>query len=198
MLARRQQGVTLIELMVGIAILAVMLAMGVPAFSGWIQDTQIRTAAESILNGLQTARAEAVRRNAVVRFTLTSADGKVSWNVGCPTVTATCPASIQSRSAAEAGSLAKATVSADPIPVPAPAGYFEAQLSSAGELPAEVNFDGLGRVFTPAAGALFNRADVTSTTSATARRYVVVVSSGGQVRMCDPKMSIATDPRGCS
>jgi len=61
MLARRQQGVTLIELMVGIAILATLLAMGIPAFTGWIQDTQVRTAAESILNGLQTARAEAVR-----------------------------------------------------------------------------------------------------------------------------------------
>ena len=198
MLARRQQGVTLIELMVGIAILATLLAMGIPAFTGWIQDTQVRTAAESILNGLQTARAEAVRRNTVVRFTLTNAEGQVSWTVGCPTVTATCPATIQTRSAGEGGTLAKVAVSADPIPVPAPAGFFSTQLSGAGELPAEVNFDGLGRVFTPAAGALFNRADVTSTASASARRYVVVVSSGGQVRMCDPKMSFATDPRGCS
>lgn len=198
MLTRRQQGVTLVELMVGIAILAAMLAMGVPAFSNWIQDTQIRTAAESILNGMQTARAEAVRRNTVVRFTLTSVDGNVGWTVGCPTVTATCPADIQTRSADEGGTLAKVTVSADPIPVPAPAGYFTAQISAAGELPAEVNFDALGRVFTPPAGALFNRADVTSKTRADARRYVVVVSSGGQIRMCDPKMAYATDPRGCS
>jgi len=198
MLTRRQQGVTLIELMVGVAILAGLLAMGVPAFTGWIQDTQNRTAAESILNGLQTARAEAVRRNTVVRFSLTDSDGKVSWTVGCPTATATCPATIQSRSAAESGTLAKVTVSAAAIPVPAPAGYFTALISSAGELPAEVNFDGLGRVFTPPAGTLFNRADVTSTANANARRYVVVVSSGGQIRMCDPKMSFATDPRGCS
>jgi len=198
MLARRQQGVTLIELMVGIVILGLMLAMGVPAFTGWIQDTQNRAAAESILNGLQTARAEAVRRNSVVRFALTNKDGQVSWTVGCPVVTDTCPQTIQTRSAAEAGTLAKVTVSAEPLPVPAPAGYFEAQLSTAGELPAEVNFDGLGRVYTPAAGVLFNRADVTSTASTSARRYVVLVSSGGQVRMCDPKMAFATDPRGCS
>ncbi len=198
MLTRRQQGVTLIELMVGIAILAGLLAMGIPAFTSWIQDTQNRTAAESILNGLQTARAEAVRRNTVIRFSLTDSDGKVSWTVGCPTATADCPASIQSRSAAESGNLAKVTVSSAAIPVPAPAGYFTALISSPGELPAEVNFDGLGRVFTPPAGALFNRADVTSTANANARRYVVVVSSGGQIRMCDPKMSFATDPRGCS
>lgn len=198
MLSRRQQGMTLIEVMVSVAILAGLLAMGIPAFSSWIQDTHNRTAAESILNGLQTARAEAVRRNTVVRFSLTDVDGKVSWTVGCPTVTATCPADIQSRPAAESGAMAKVTVSDEPIPVPAPAGHFTALISDAGTLPAEVNFDGLGRVFTPPAGALFVRADVTSTANASARRYVVVVSSGGQVRMCDPKISFATDPRGCS
>ncbi|WP_426161979.1 GspH/FimT family pseudopilin [Pseudoduganella sp. R-34] len=198
MLARRQQGATLIELMVGVTVLAVLLAMGVPAFSAWMQDAQNRAAAESIVNGLQTARAEAVRRNSVVRFTLTGAEGQVGWTVGCPTVTTTCPADIQTRSAGESSKLVKVTVSADPIPVPAPAGYFTAQISDAGALPAEINFDGLGRVYTPPAGTLFNRADVTSTASASARRYVVVVSSGGQIRMCDPKMSYATDPRGCS
>ncbi|MGW8392841.1 GspH/FimT family pseudopilin [Pseudoduganella sp. HUAS MS19] len=198
MLARRQQGVTLIELMIGIAILAGMLAMGIPAFSGWIRDTQVRTAAESILNGLQTARAEAVRRNTIVRFMLTDKDGQVSWTVGCPTVTATCPATIQTRPAEESGTLAKVTVSATPLPVPAPAGYFSAQISDVGELPAEVNFDAMGRVYTPPAGALFTRADVTSTASGEARRYVVVIGTGGQIRMCDPKMAFATDPRGCS
>lgn len=40
MLNRRQQGVTLIELLIGIVILAGMLAMAVPAFSSWIRDTQ--------------------------------------------------------------------------------------------------------------------------------------------------------------
>lgn len=198
MLSRRQQGVTLIELLIGIVILAGMLAMAVPAFSSWIRDTQNRTAAESILNGLQAARAEAVRRNTVVRFMLTDKDGQVSWTVGCPTVTATCPAEIQSRTAAESGTLAKVTVSADALPVPAPAGYFSAAIASAGELPAEVNFDALGRVFTPPVGAVFTRADVTSTASEEARRYVVVVGTGGQIRMCDPKMAFATDPRGCS
>lgn len=198
MLSGRQQGMTLIELLIGIAILAGLLGMGVPAFSSWIQDTQVRTAAESILNGLQTARAEAVRRNTVVRFTLTDKDGKVSWTVGCPTVTATCPASIQTREAAESGTMAKVTVSADAIPVPAPPGYFSALISAESELPAEVNFDALGRVFTPPVGAVFTRADVTSTASSTARRYVVMVGTGGQIRMCDPKMAYSTDPRGCS
>lgn len=74
---RRLRGVTLIELMIGLAVLALMLMSGAPAFSDWIRNTQIRTASEAILNGVQYARTEAVRRNTTTRFQLTSSlDGQ--------------------------------------------------------------------------------------------------------------------------
>jgi type IV fimbrial biogenesis protein FimT len=198
MLSRRQQGVTLIEMMAGIAMLAVLLAMGVPSFIGWIQDVQIRTAAESVLNGMQAARAEAVRRNAVVRFTLTDQNGQVGWRIDCPNVTADCPGTLQTRVAEEGGRQAMVTVTDDVIPQPAPAGYFQPAIQNVGTLPAEINFDGLGRVYTPPVGTFFTRADITNLTNAAARRYVVLVGVGGQIRMCDPKFNFATDPRGCS
>ena len=47
-----QRGMTMIELMVGIAIVALLLALTAPSFSSWIQSTQIRTAAETLQNGL--------------------------------------------------------------------------------------------------------------------------------------------------
>ncbi len=56
-----QSGISLIEVMVAVAIIGVLMALGMPAYSTWIQNTQIRTAAEAILNGLQTARNEAIR-----------------------------------------------------------------------------------------------------------------------------------------
>jgi type IV fimbrial biogenesis protein FimT len=198
MLSHRQRGVTLVELIIAIAVLAALLAMGVPAFTEWIQNTQCRTAAESILNGLQTARAEAVRRNTVVRFSLTDKDGQVSWALDCPTVTANCPGKLQERLAGESTTQARVTVSDSPIPNPAPVGHFSALISNAGELPAEVNFDGLGRLYTPPVGTFFTRIDVTNSTNAAARRYVVTVGVGGQVRMCDPKLVFATNPQGCS
>ena len=64
----RQAGMTLIELMIGIVVLGILLALGVPTFSRWTQSSQIRNAAEAIHNGLMLARAEAVRRNTTVRF----------------------------------------------------------------------------------------------------------------------------------
>ena len=64
----RQVGMTLIELMIGIVLLGILLALGVPTFSRWVQSSQIRNASEAIHNGLMLARAEAVRRNTTVRF----------------------------------------------------------------------------------------------------------------------------------
>ncbi|MBI2509431.1 MAG: prepilin-type N-terminal cleavage/methylation domain-containing protein, partial [Betaproteobacteria bacterium] len=64
MAPRNAMGFTLIELMVGIAIVGILIMIALPNFTIWIQNTQIRAGAEGILSGLQLARTEAVRRNA--------------------------------------------------------------------------------------------------------------------------------------
>lgn len=204
MLIHRQRGVTLLELIVGIVMMSFLLAMGIPSFSSWIRNTQNRTAAESVLNGLQMARAEAVRRNTLVRFTLTDSGGKVAWTVGCVVATTDCPATIQSRPAGEGSAQARVGVSADAIPLPTPAGQFDTGiaagtgLSPGAGLTVGVSFNGIGRVHPANVGTDITRADITSAINADARRYVVLIGTGGQIRMCDPKRSFATDPQGCS
>ena len=64
------RGFSLIELIVGMAILGILMSLGIPAFSDWMRNARVRTTAESALNGLQLARAEAVRRNTTVGFYL--------------------------------------------------------------------------------------------------------------------------------
>lgn len=81
----RDAGFSLIELLIGVTIAGILLVMGIPSFKSWLQNTEIRTAAESIQNGLELARAEAVRRNTQVRFQLTSSvDNSCTLAPGIP------------------------------------------------------------------------------------------------------------------
>lgn len=195
---RRQAGVTLVEMMIGIAIALAILVWGMPTFSLWLQGAQNRTAAESIQSGLQLARAEAVQRNALVRFNLTDASGKVAWTVGCVTVTTDCPAKIQERLAEEGSVNARVGISVDAIPNPAPTTQFNTVIAGGAALPAGVTFDGMGRVPSANIGSDITRMDVTNAVMSTARRLVVTVGTGGQIRMCDPALSLAANPQGCA
>ena len=59
----RARGISLIEILIGLAILGIGMAWGVPSYSVWMQNLQIRNMAESIVSGLQVARSEAIARN---------------------------------------------------------------------------------------------------------------------------------------
>lgn len=58
-----QQGFTLIELMVTIALLAILLALATPSFTSIINSNRLASHANELVASLQTARMEAVRRN---------------------------------------------------------------------------------------------------------------------------------------
>ena len=198
MLIEEQRGVSLIEMMVGLGIASLLFVAGAPAFTAWIQNSQNRAAAESILNGLQLARVEAVKRNAIVRFDLTDASGRVAWNVGCVTVTTDCPATIQRRIAEDGFVNARVGVSMTTIPTPTPVGYFSSPIAAGTGLEAGVSFNGMGRIPTGDTDTDVTRIDVTNAASASARRYVIMIDLGGQTRMCDPALEFSSNPQGCS
>ena len=64
------RGFTPIELMVVLVMIGVLLVTLAPSMIEWLRNLQVRSAAESISTGLQKARAEAVRRNQNVYFSL--------------------------------------------------------------------------------------------------------------------------------
>ena len=186
--ATLQRGFTLIELMIGIAIVSMVLMFGIPGLGQWIQSSQIRNASESIVSGLQLARAEAVRRNTSVQFVLSSLAGggvKSDWTVNCVAPSVNCPGTgftppeIQKRSASEGSANAEV---------------------AAGQ--STIVFNGMGRVTpTPGADIVLNVTNPTggscAASSGTMRCLRISVSGGGQVRMCDPALSVSTNPRGC-
>lgn len=184
-----QYGVSLVELMIGLAVAAILLAMGAPSFSTYIQNTHIRNAAEAIQNGLNLARAEAVRRNTNVQFVL---GDDSSWTVGCETAlddedaddAADCPASISAKPAAEGS--AKASIATSEV-----VALSKAVIATPNN---KLVFNGVGKATTlPAANmAVFDVSNPAAGACLTAdgrgkmRCLRVTVTAGGQVRMCDP------------
>ena len=75
---RRNAGLSLVELMITIAIFVLLAMMAFPTYSTWVACQQVRTATESVLNGVRVAQGEAVTRKATVRFVLDPTDG---WEV---------------------------------------------------------------------------------------------------------------------
>ena len=57
-----QRGVTLIELMVTVAVLAILLGIGVPSFRSFIQNARATTQANEFLTALNLARSESLKR----------------------------------------------------------------------------------------------------------------------------------------
>ncbi|MEO6564619.1 MAG: GspH/FimT family pseudopilin [Casimicrobiaceae bacterium] len=57
---RHSAGVSLLELMIVLMIMAIVAALVVPMFGGGVSNTQLRSAARQLASGLRLARSEAV------------------------------------------------------------------------------------------------------------------------------------------
>ncbi len=174
---RAAPGFTLIEIAITLAVLALLITAALPSFTTWIMNSKIRTQAEAITNGVQLARAEAVRQNLNAQLVLGGASGASEWTVS--TVGSGGVLSpVQTRTAAGADATVVATT---------PGGA------------ATITFNGLGRVVGNGDGTpSITQVDVCSTSLAAAdmRKMRVIINTGGSIRMCDPQVA-AGDPRAC-
>jgi type IV fimbrial biogenesis protein FimT len=169
----RTGGFTLIELMLGIGVLALLMTLAIPSFSVFLQNSRIRNVADGIMNGVQLARAEAVRRNRPVEFAFT--DGS-NW-----TVTQLNPLEeVQARAGDE--------------------GKAHTNIDSGGST--RVTFGPIGSPLSinPGDGSMaMTRIDITSTQTLDGLRpLAILISPAGNIRMCDPDTKLpAGDPRRC-
>lgn len=188
----RQSGVTLIELLIGIVIAGILLMVGVNSFSMWMQNQQTRVATEAILNGMQVARVEAVKRNSTARFVLCGLPA-ASWEILAASAAAPQPAT---STACGAGSNAAAGEER----VQERSGQEGTKNASVTVTPSgatTVTFNGLGRVTTNFDGsAPITQVDVSNPKGDRPMR--IAISTAGSLRMCDPSANLpAGDPRKC-
>lgn len=101
-----QRGFTLTELMIGIAVLAVLLALAVPSFSNASLPSKLRSEANSLTGDARLARSEAIKRNTTVTLCV-SADGKTcgagNWSQGWIVVAPGLASPLQSEPPAPTG-----------------------------------------------------------------------------------------------
>jgi type IV fimbrial biogenesis protein FimT len=76
----RQQGFTLVELIVALAIVAIVLTLGVPGFNDLIRNNRMTAQVNQVVSALALARSEAVKRGASVDVSTTS--GGANWKNG--------------------------------------------------------------------------------------------------------------------
>ena len=183
------RGLTLIELMVVIAILAMFMLFAAPGMSTYMTNAKIRNSAQALQAGLLKARAEAIRTNRPTQFFTTSAspplldstasDTGSNWVIADRTrpLLQGGPLLVESRDARE-GAATQVTQTTDQN---------------------TITFNPVGGTDLTA-NAVFNFAHpgATCTAGSAVRCLGVVVNPSGRVHLCDPLITATTDPRRCA
>ena len=188
-----QRGFSIIELSVALTVVGVLLALGMPSLSGYVQNARLGSAAKSFYTGLQLARTEAIRRNGPVEFVMTSAavasgvENSLAIDpLGANWVVRARPSASEPYQLVEAKPMIEGGGAAPSITVAASAGFVT--FNSLGG-----STTGLGETIVlqnPPMGLCVPLGPV--------RCWNVVVSPGGQVRLCNPDPAAsAGDTRKC-
>ena len=188
----RNLGFTLVELMIGIVIIAILLSTAIPSFRSWMLDTQVRNAAESVQSGLQRARSEAVSRNSNITFTLGAGTSWIVDVVPPPPVASGIPP-IDSRASNEGSRDVTLIGLAADTPLTFPPTFNTSTPATT------ITLNNLGGVAAnaPVGGVTpppLARVDFSAVGSVRSLR--ITVGAGGNAKMCDPSLP-ATNPRGC-
>lgn len=165
------QGFTLMELMIAIAILGVLLALGWPSFTEALNNNRLAAASNSMIAGVNLARSEAMRSNRAGGV-CPSADGAICGNDWSAGWLVWNDANTDGAKAVDEPAIR----------------YFQGNpaqvvLASAGVGVPAIVFDRRGRMTAPAANAVFTSHIVDCSAGAVNKQRRMTVSRAGQVRI---------------
>lgn len=97
------KGVNLVELMISLSILSIIVALASPSFTDWLGTISVKNTSESIASGISLARAEAVKINQPVEFTM---GDNGNWSI----INSTTQATIKEKKSTESSKVTTSTV----------------------------------------------------------------------------------------
>ncbi|MEM7217894.1 MAG: GspH/FimT family pseudopilin [Pseudomonadota bacterium] len=104
----RARGFTLLELIVALAVASILIGIAIPAFNGFVAQTNLTRAANTFAGAIAYARSESTRRGGVVSLQAQAGDSDDEWGAGYCVVVGTpgdCSAPLQSFDAADRAAL---------------------------------------------------------------------------------------------
>ena len=75
-----EQGMTMVELIITLAVLAILVALAAPSFTRFVNSNRVTTATNDLIASLNLARTEAIKRNGAVL--MRSKNGSANWAGG--------------------------------------------------------------------------------------------------------------------
>jgi len=210
----QSRGFSLLELMVGVAILGILMAFAVPNLRDFFVNARVQTTAENFLAGVQKARAEAVAKNQDVQIILTddaiatgiqnsvtplAGDGVTTsagrnWVVRYANPKSSDPNDpcgitsayclVEAKSSAESSSGGGA--------------YDPTIFVAAPSWGSAIIFTSLSNSRSPTTKIIFSSTKAAcQSAGGPVRCLAVYISPGGQSRLCDPSVTAQTDNRAC-
>jgi type IV fimbrial biogenesis protein FimT len=167
------KGLTVIELLIGIAIISLTLTMTIPSLTTYIQNNRIRSLADELQASLATTKYEAIKRNSRISLVLSG----TGWTIQVPTSTETVATTLLKKAAVNSQQNITIFASSN-----------------------NISFNSQGRL---SAGSDAITADIGPLDKAkclaqggTNRCLRLQISPAGQIKLCDPQLPSA-DPRSC-
>ncbi len=189
------RGFTVIELLITVAVVATLSALGIPTMSGAINNAKVRSTTEALQNGLRTAQAEAIRRSRQTAFVLTDqtpaqdATPSLNGSYWYVQVLPMVPGETVTDAYVQGGQFGAKT----------------AGVTVSG--PAVICFNSMGRAVTNISTGLPGASNCTAPSPATTfdvtksgadRTLQLQVNAAGKIRMCDKSRALsAAQPDGC-